>query len=72
MNKIHLQIINLAIDYYGIGELPFEEGMKVIQQHLDLSKPEEALNELQQKVITFGTKVIEDKYNDWQGRHIKQ
>lgn len=72
MNRIHLQIISLAIAYYGIGDLPFEEGMKVIERHLDLSNPEEALNELQQNVITFGTKAIEDKYNVWQGQHIEQ
>lgn len=63
MNRIHLEIISLAIRYYGIGNLHFEEGMKVIEQHLDLSKPEDALNEIQQNIIIFGTKDIEDKYN---------
>ena len=70
MNRIHLEIISLAIAYYGIGDLPFEEGMKVIESHLDLSKPEEALNEIRMNVLTFGTKAIEDAYNAECDKHI--
>jgi hypothetical protein len=52
--------------------MPFEEGLKVIEQHLDLSEPKKALNELQLLVATFGTKEIEDSYNAYCDEHRRE
>jgi hypothetical protein len=71
-SKEHLEIISLATKYYGLEHMPFEEGLKVIEQHLDLSEPKKALNELQLLVATFGTKEIEDSYNAYCDEHRRE